>query len=147
MIQFSYWEHKHFFNYWDFTIVGSGITGLTTAIFIKRKRPNARVVVLERGILPWGASTKNAGFACFGSPSEIIDDLKTASETEVFELVENRYQGLQALRSLLSDEKIAYQASGSYEVFTAGEKSLYEESLDRSRISTFLVLIEMIGFF
>ena len=131
MIQFSYWEHKHFFNFWDFTVVGSGITGLTTAIFIKRKRPNARVVVLERGILPSGASTKNAGFACFGSPSEIIDDLKTGSESEVFELVENRYKGLQALRNLLSDKQTGYEASGSYEVFTHDEKSLYEESIDK----------------
>lgn len=131
MIQFSYWEHKHFFNFWDFTIIGSGITGLTTAIFIKRKRPNARVVVLERGILPSGASTKNAGFACFGSPSEIIDDLKTMPESEVFELVENRYKGLQSLRGLLSDKQTGYEASGSYEVFTKEEKSLYEESIDK----------------
>lgn len=131
MIQFSYWEHKHFFNFWDFTIVGSGITGLTSAIFIKRKRPNARVVVLERGILPSGASTKNAGFACFGSPSEIIDDLKTMPESEVFQLVENRFMGLQALRTLLSDKQTGYEASGSYEVFTQEEKSLYDESIEK----------------
>ncbi len=131
MIQFSYWEHKHFFNFWDFTIVGSGITGLTTAIFIKRKRPKARVVVLERGILPSGASTKNAGFACFGSPSEIIDDLKTMPESEVFELVENRYRGLQGLRTLLSDKQTGYEASGSFEIFTEEEKSLYEESIEK----------------
>jgi hypothetical protein len=31
-------------------------------------------------VLPHGASTKNAGFACFGSISEIIDDLKSHSE-------------------------------------------------------------------
>lgn len=131
MVQFSYWERKHFFNFWDFTIIGSGITGLTTAIFIKRKRPNARVVVLERGILPSGASTKNAGFACFGSPSEIIDDLKTNSDSDVFELVKNRYEGLQALRNLLTDEQTGYNPTGSFEVFTADEKSLYDESIEK----------------
>jgi len=40
-------------------------------------------------MLPQGASTKNAGFACFGSLSEIIDDLKSHSEEEVIELVQN----------------------------------------------------------
>jgi hypothetical protein len=36
-----------------------------------------------------GASTKNAGFVCFGSLSEIIDDLKSHSEEEVIQLVQN----------------------------------------------------------
>ena len=131
MIQFSYWERKHFFNFWDFTIVGSGITGLTTAIFIKKKHPKARVVIVERGILPSGASTKNAGFACFGSPSEILEDLKQMAESEVFNLVESRYRGLQSLRKLLSDKQTGYEASGSYEVFTSKEKLLYEESIEK----------------
>jgi hypothetical protein len=40
-------------------------------------------------MLPHGASTKNAGFACFGSISEIIDDLKSHSEEEVFNWLQN----------------------------------------------------------
>jgi hypothetical protein len=44
-------------------------------------------------MLPHGASTKNAGFACFGI-SEIIDDLKSHSEEEVYQLVTKRLEGL-----------------------------------------------------
>jgi hypothetical protein len=44
-------------------------------------------------MLPHGASTKNAGFACFGSISEIIDDLKSHSEGG-FQLVTKRWEGL-----------------------------------------------------
>ena len=65
----SFWE-KDFFIAYDHIVVGSGIVGLSTAIAIKEKQPNSRVLVLERGIFPTGASTKNAGFACFGSLSE-----------------------------------------------------------------------------
>ena len=32
--------------------------------------------MLERGALPFGASTRNAGFACYGSASEILSDLE-----------------------------------------------------------------------
>ena len=47
-----------------------------------KEEKGSKILVLEKGILPQGASTKNAGFACFGSLSEIIDDLKTHSEEE-----------------------------------------------------------------
>ena len=89
-MQLSYWEIKSWFTHIDYTIVGSGIVGLNCALQLKQKFPKANILVLEKGILPQGASTKNAGFACFGSLSEILDDLKTHSEQEVLELVKKR---------------------------------------------------------
>ncbi len=86
-MNFSYWEYKEWFSNVDFTIVGSGIVGLNCALTLRRKYPNAKILILEKGILPQGASTKNAGFACFGSLSELIEDLKSHTEQEVFDLV------------------------------------------------------------
>ena len=83
----SYWEIKSWFTNIDFTIVGSGIVGLSCALHLKEQFPKAIILVLEKGMLPQGASTKNAGFACFGSLSEILEDLKSHSEEEVFNLV------------------------------------------------------------
>jgi hypothetical protein len=68
----SYWEQQSFFGPVDIAIIGAGLVGLTAAIYLKERRPNWRIVVLERGALPSGASTKNAGFACFGSILELI---------------------------------------------------------------------------
>ena len=75
VMNLSYWELKSWFMNVDFTIVGSGIVGLNCAFYLKQKYPSANILILEKGILPQRASTKNAGFACFGSLSEIIDDL------------------------------------------------------------------------
>lgn len=130
MVEFSYWEHKHFFNYWDFCVVGGGITGLTTAIFIKRQNPAARVTVLERGVLPAGASTKNAGFACFGSISEILDDLSRMDQSDVYTLIQNRFRGLAELRKLINDKDLGFIPSGGYEVFTASQAALYERCME-----------------
>ncbi len=129
MKHFSYWENKHFIHHWDALIIGSGITGLTTGIFLKRKFPKWKVAILERGVLPSGASTRNAGFACFGSVSEILDDLTNMSEKEVFDLVAKRYEGLNLLRELLSDDQLDYRATGGFEVFRKGNEELYEECL------------------
>ena len=44
-------------------------------------KPKSKVLILERGIFPNGASTKNAGFATFGSLSEIISDNKNQEQS------------------------------------------------------------------
>jgi gamma-glutamylputrescine oxidase len=113
----SYWEKQTYFNNVDLLVIGSGIVGLNAAICYKTKFPKAKVLVAERGILPNGASTKNAGFCCFGSVSELADDLTHINEDIVFQTVLLRYKGLKKLRNLLGDDIINYQQLGGFEVF------------------------------
>ena len=130
-MQLSYWEIKNWFTNVDFTIVGSGIVGLHTALALRNRFPKAKILVLEKGILPQGASTKNAGFACFGSISEIIDDLKTHSEEEVLQLIQKRYAGLQLLRKNLGDLALDYKPFGGYELFLNTDESFYNECVEK----------------
>ena len=127
----SYWEIKSWFTNIDYTIVGSGIVGLSCALHLKKRFPKAKILVLEKGTLPQGASTKNAGFACFGSLSEILDDLATHSEEEVLNIVKKRVDGLQLLRQNLGDDHINYLQYGGYELFSKDDKILYETCLSK----------------
>ncbi len=127
----SYWEYKTWLSNIDFTVVGSGIVGLNCALQLKMKFPKAKVLVLERGVLPQGASTKNAGFACFGSISEILSDLKKNSEDDVFQLVKKRWEGIKLLRQNLGDEALDFKQYGGNELFTQDHKDLYDECLGR----------------
>ncbi|HLA55755.1 MAG TPA: FAD-dependent oxidoreductase [Flavobacterium sp.] len=122
-MELSYWEIKNWFTNVDFTIVGSGIVGLHTALRLREKFPESKILVLEKGMLPQGASTKNAGFACFGSLSEIIDDLHTHSEEEVVNLIQKRWNGLQLLRKRLGDAAIDFKPYGGYELFLNSDDS------------------------
>ncbi|AGC77051.1 glycine/D-amino acid oxidase-like deaminating enzyme [Nonlabens dokdonensis] len=135
----SYWEIKSWLTDVDFTIIGSGIVGLNCAIHLKNRFPKSKVLLLEKGVLPQGASTKNAGFACFGSLSELIDDLKHHSEEEVLDLVRQRVDGLQVLRSTLGDQAIDYQELGGYELFVQDDLELYEKCKEqKDRINSLL---------
>jgi glycine/D-amino acid oxidase-like deaminating enzyme len=127
----SYWEQKTWLNKVDYTIIGSGIVGLSTALHLKKKMPKAKVVILEKGLFPQGASTKNAGFACFGSLSEILQDLESHTSDEVIELVNQRHQGLQLLRQTLGDEALEYQQLGGYELFLKKDRRLYDRCLQK----------------
>ena len=127
----SYWELKNWFTNVDFTIVGSGIVGLHCGLALREKYPERKILILEKGILPQGASTKNAGFACFGSLSEIIDDLKSHSEEEVIQLISKRWNGLQLLRRNLGDETIDFKPYGGYELFLKSDESTHKECLQK----------------
>jgi glycine/D-amino acid oxidase-like deaminating enzyme len=131
MYQLSYWEQQSFFSSIDFLVVGSGIVGLSAALGLRERAPKAKIVVVERGPLPIGASTRNAGFACFGSVSELLDDLEHSSEDEVWSLVEKRWRGLQRLRQRLGDQQLQYREWGGYELFKAEEKENYEACADQ----------------
>lgn len=129
-MELSYWEHKSWFSHVDFTIIGSGIVGINCAICLKEKYPKSNILILEKGSLPQGASTKNAGFACFGSASEILSDLEHHTEEEVVQLVQKRWDGIQRLRNLLGDEAIGFQLHGSHELFPLEKPQLYKNCLE-----------------
>ncbi len=130
----SFWEKESLLQY-DVIVIGSGIVGLSTAASVKEQQPTKRVLVLERALLPTGASTKNAGFACIGSLTEILDDLETMKADEVLQLVALRYKGLNRLRIRLGDVAIDYAANGSYELIGPAESY----ALDRlNEVNTFL---------
>ncbi|HXP50913.1 MAG TPA: FAD-dependent oxidoreductase [Bacteroidia bacterium] len=127
-MNYSHWENDSYFNSVDLAIVGSGIVGLNAAIAAKTSNPALKVMVLEKGVVLMGASLRNAGFACFGSPTELIDDLKTRSSEQVFKLVEKRWKGLLALRSVVGDKNMEYEPFGGYEMFD--NEASFTESKD-----------------
>ena len=123
-INYSYWELKQYFTEFDLIVIGAGIVGLSSAISFINKNKKAKILILERGLLPNGASTKNAGFACFGSSSELLDDLSKNNSETVWETVLMRWQGLQILRKRLGDKGIDLNLWGGYELFDSKENKI-----------------------
>ncbi|MFV0607300.1 MAG: NAD(P)/FAD-dependent oxidoreductase [Niabella sp.] len=116
MQQFSIWEQKTFFNPKDIIIVGAGFTGLWTALHLKEKYPNKQITILERGLIPSGASLRNAGFACFGSLTEIIADIKLMGVEKTLQLINMRYQGLKIIKDYFDNQLIERVQCGGYEL-------------------------------
>ena len=126
----SFWERNSFFNDIDVAIIGSGIVGLSTALALRERNDTLRIAVIERGTMPTGASTRNAGFACFGSITELLDDLENHSENAVFALVEQRFKGLERLRQRVGDKNMNYEAFGGFEIFKNTEGVVFEKCQD-----------------
>jgi gamma-glutamylputrescine oxidase len=126
----SYWERSILLKTFDFIVLGAGIIGKQIAIKIKEKYPSARIALVDKYPIPLGASTRNAGFACFGSVSEILDDLNYSSKTDVMSLVDKRRRGIQKLVEEFGTDSIGYRPTGSYEIFDLNQSKDLKHALD-----------------
>jgi glycine/D-amino acid oxidase-like deaminating enzyme len=134
MLQFnslSFWEKQVILEDIDFLVVGAGIVGAATAFELRKLHPSAKIVLIERGYLSTGASTKNAGFACFGSVTELLDDLQQQSANSVWETIAMRYEGLQKLRERFSDKSIDYQQNGSWDLIHEKQSIVARNALQK----------------
>ncbi len=122
-IPLSIWEKESFFAPSDYLIIGSGFVGLWTAYYLKKQDPKCRVTILERGMIPTGASTRNAGFACFGSITELLYDARTLGLDNTLELVEMRYKGIRRIEKTFKKKDIDLEFSGGYDLLTEKELS------------------------
>jgi glycine/D-amino acid oxidase-like deaminating enzyme len=119
--QLSYWERKTYFEEIDFLIIGAGIVGYSAALELRSKYPEAKILIMERGFLPSGASTKNAGFVCFGSVTELLDDLTKMDEEKVWNTVQKRWDGLQNLKRLIGEDALELEVNGSWDLILPKE--------------------------
>src|SRR5262245_1948821 len=120
-MQISIWEKESFYAPKDVIIVGSGLVGLWCAWYLKKNDPDISIAIIDRGIIPTGASTRNAGFACFGSVTELVEDAERFGEDKMLQLVEMRYKGLERIRKVFKEKSIGFELCGGYELFNALE--------------------------
>ena len=136
-MQISIWEKESFYSSKDVIIIGSGLVGLWSAYYLKKKDPRLSVAIVDRGIIPTGASTRNAGFACFGSLTELLEDMKQMGTDKMLELVSMRYKGIQKIKKILSSKNTGLDICGGYELITENnkEKLLVETGLINKLLS------------
>lgn len=110
----SFWEAPT--SNFDVVIIGAGFLGSWTAYELA-KNQHLSIAVIERSSLSRGASTKNAGFACFGSATELLSDIQILGKEKAVEITEKRIQGIDKIRTILGDSSICYDACGGFEIF------------------------------
>lgn len=129
-MNFSFWEIDFLNKHSDVIIIGAGISGISTAISIREKCPGLSVSVLERSGFSLGASTKNAGFACFGSPSEVLEDIRNMGEEQTIELIKMRWKGLEKLCQRIDGNLMDYKNDAGFEVFGFSDQQAYDKCVE-----------------
>src|SRR5258706_9775673 len=108
----STWELESFYAPRDVIIAGSGFAGLWSAYHLKKNHPGLKILIIEKNPFPTGASTRNAGFACFGSVTELANDAKVWGREKMLEIVAMRYEGVKKIIKVFSASEINYKQYG-----------------------------------
>ena len=128
--QLSIWEKESFFAPADIIIAGSGLVGLWSAYYLKKKAPSLSVTIVERGPIPTGASTRNAGFACFGTLSEMLAGAREMGEEQMLELTAMRYKGLKKISKVFKDREIGMERHGGHELIARADSNELRSQID-----------------
>lgn len=119
----SFWEAEALSDT-DVVIIGGGLVGIQAAFAAAQQYPTARVLVLERGLVPTGASTRNAGFACIGSISEVAADIDLLGRDAAVEIVRRRNDGLRGLLETCAGHDVGFARDGGHEIFLEDHPSI-----------------------
>lgn len=122
----SFWEEDVWPLEVDVLIVGGGIVGLHAALHLQNQRPDYKIMVVEAGWNQQGASTKNAGFVCLGSPSELLEDIRLRGEEECLRTLQMRFRGTEYLRQQAQKSDLDFKDEPGYELFEKEDSDLFD---------------------
>jgi len=88
----------------DVAVVGGGLTGMSAALHLARK--GARVAVLEKETVGWGASGRNGGMATPGLSLGIRDAVAKYGLPTARDLYNSYYDAIDTIEKLVTDEGI-----------------------------------------
>lgn len=138
-MEWSFWEQELYGQAFDLVVIGGGFSGLSTAYFAKKRQPRWRIAVLDQYSIQRLASTRNAGFACISSLSELIEDAAAYGWEHTLSLIERRWKGLSMLEQIFNSKEIHYQNVPSGELFFEDQHFPFEKYADRIREANHLL--------
>ncbi len=113
---FSFWEKQQYLGKYDVLIVGSGFTGLSAGITLLKSKPALKVAIVESATIGTLASSRNAGFMCYGSASELGNDLQILPPTGMIQMMRNKHKGMKLLLQFAGKRGIQFKKVTAYEI-------------------------------
>lgn len=131
----SYWldETQKQAHTYDMLIIGAGIAGLSTAYWLERQHPNAKIAVIEKYSLGFGASGRNAGFVTCGSAEHFNKLHNQFGFEKAIEIWKFSEQNRELLRSEIFGDHPA-----AVDFFSTGSCTVASSEADWARYQTLL---------
>jgi len=122
---FSFWEKQQYLGKYDVIIIGSGFTGLSAGITLLKSKPVLRVAIIESATIGTLASSRNAGFMCYGSPSELGIDLEKHTSASMLQMIRAKQKGMKLLLQFAGKRNIQFKKVTAYEILQKNTPATY----------------------
>lgn len=138
----SYWldnSNKNKLRY-DFVIVGSGIAGLSAAYWLEQEHTQARIAIIDKFSLGYGASGRNAGFVTCGSALHFSKLQKQFGLDQAYKI----WNFSEINRELLKTEIIQDQAD-DVDFLQTGSVTVASSETDKEAFQNILLQMKSVG--
>ncbi|MGL6040195.1 MAG: FAD-dependent oxidoreductase, partial [Deefgea sp.] len=125
----------------DVCIVGGGYTGLWTAIQLKQKQPELKVILIEKGLCGCGASGRNGGCVLTLAP-KFLTLKRLFGEAEAIKIVQASEAAVYAIRDFCNKYQIEAQLRIDGALYTStntaqnGAMDTVVDALGQARINS-----------
>lgn len=127
----SFWldrSEKAQTRHFDAIIVGAGISGLSTAYWLKKEDPSLKIAVIEKSRVGFGASGRNAGFITCGSVehfNRMVGKHGLEEATEIWKFSETNLKLIEEHLVQGHPEPLQFEKKGCYSL--AAQDSEFKE--------------------
>lgn len=123
----------------DVAIIGGGLTGLSTALHLLRRRPGLRVVVLEAGRIGSGASGRTTGMIGPGVGQDVLGLVRRLGVATAGALYNATVQAVEDTINLIREEGIAC------ELDLCGQLLIARTAAGRARLRAQAEVLALLG--
>ena len=90
----------------DIAIVGAGYSGLWTAYYLKKMKPDSRIAIIEANHVGFGASGRNGGWCSGFLPITLPELEHSHGRQSAIEMYQQSFASLDEIENVLATEKI-----------------------------------------
>lgn len=109
----SIWQSSTEFQT-DVVVVGGGIAGISTAYWLKKMKPDLRIIILEAQTLAQGATGRNAGFLLQGTATDFQSEIEIYGLEKARRLWQFTSENRHLVLSELDPSAFDFDAVGSF---------------------------------
>ncbi len=143
-MSYSFWQTKRGSQKkYDVCIVGGGISGCSTAYWLKKEDPSLKIAVIEKGDLASGATGRNAGFVTSGSVEHFNRLVHLHGAQKAYEIWNYSEENLKLIKSEFSQDlnTIGFRQNGTFSL-ASDQQEMEELEETASLMRSFNIPVE-----
>ncbi len=146
-MSYSFWHTKRSeTKEYDICVIGGGISGCSTAYWLKKEDPSLKIAVIEKGEIAAGATGRNAGFVTSGSVEHFNRLVTLHGKDKAYEIWKFSEDNLALIKQEFGDQEaeIDFVQNGTFSL-ASDNREMGELNETAKLMSSFDIPVEVLN--